>query len=53
MDKRAQSTLEYAIILAVIIAAIVLIGRGVFRSALERALGDASRRITREAAGLR
>ncbi len=52
MEKRGQSTLEYAIILAVIIAAVVLIGRGVFRTALEGALTNASSRITTEAAGL-
>ena len=52
MRKIGQSTLEYAIILAVIIAAIVLIGRGVFRTALEGALNKASNRITTEAAGL-
>jgi Flp pilus assembly pilin Flp len=52
MEKRGQSTLEYAIILAVIIAAVVLIGRGVFRTALEGALTSASNRINTEAAGL-
>lgn len=52
MAKRGQSTLEYAIILAVIIAAVVLVGRGAFRQALVGALNTASNRISTEAADL-
>lgn len=52
MKKRGQSTLEYAIILAVIIGVIVLIGRGVFKDALTNALNTATCRIDTEAAGL-
>lgn len=53
MEKKGQSTLEYAIILAIIIAAIVFIGRGVFKSALQNALDTASIRINSEANRLR
>jgi Flp pilus assembly pilin Flp len=52
MNKRGQSTLEYAIILAVIITAIVFIGRGIFRNALQNALTSASNRIANEATNL-
>ncbi len=52
MRKRGQSILEYAIILAIIIAAVVIVGRTIFRPALEGALTNASNRITTEAAGL-
>lgn len=52
MRKRGQSILEYAIILAIIIAAVVTIGRTVFKPALEGALTNASDRISTEAEGL-
>lgn len=52
MRKTGQSTLEYAIILAIIIAAVVAIGRGAFDTALRGALQRASDRIGTEAGGL-
>lgn len=52
MKRKGQATLEYAIILAVIIAAVVLVGRGVFRTQLETALNASANRIGTEALGL-
>lgn len=52
MRKRGQAVLEYTIILAIIIAVVVAVGRTLFQPALEGALTNASERIEIEAEGL-
>jgi hypothetical protein len=52
MRRKGQSTLEYAIILAVIIGVIVLVGRGLFSTKLTDSLNAASNRIGTESSGL-
>lgn len=52
MKRTGQATLEYAIILAIIIVAIVAIGRTIFQANLTTALSNASNRIGTEAEGL-
>jgi hypothetical protein len=52
MRRKGQSTLEYAIILAVIIGVIVLVGRGLFRTTLTDSLNTATNRIATESQGL-
>ena len=44
--KKAQSVLEYVIVLTAIIAIIILAAKGVITTAVNQAMSDAANRIT-------
>jgi F0F1-type ATP synthase membrane subunit b/b' len=48
LNKRGQSTLEYAIIWTAIIAAILLAANTIFRPHIENAVGEAGQKIEDE-----
>jgi Flp pilus assembly pilin Flp len=50
--KKAQSIIEYAIVLAVVVTLITVVARGVFRNNLETSLNNAANRIGTEAQDL-